>query len=404
MLEEGDDEWKSDSDHDEDGDDEGDITAKQAQNGRDIQGIPWEQVRFTRERYRENRLQHYNNYVNLEVDREVLDKQCKRFSKGGQFYGFQLNTRKARCTIVHFQLRNLVWATSKHDVYVMHNNAVHHWNAVSRKATEVLNLDQPRGVQISTMCVHKNLLVVGGFSGELVAKDLNQKELIYSTRIAHDDSAITNAVEIFDMPGMPGGTRVLTSNNDSVVRLFDVTTFKCLNNFRFEWAVNYAVPSPDRKMLAVVGDSPAGILADFSTGKPILSLEGHLDFSFAVAWHPEGNLLATGNQDSTTRLWDVRNTKEAITVLQGRIGAIRALRFSNDGKFLAMAEPLDFVHLFDLKDNCNRCQEIDLFGEVAGVAFSPDCESFFVGTEDLTYGSLLEFNRFKADRDDYYFP
>ena len=69
-----------------------------------------------------------------------------------------------------------------------------------------------------------------------------------------------------------------------------------------------------------------------------------------------------------------------------------------------MAEPADFVHIFNLKENCNRCQEIDLFGEVAGISFSPDSEAFFIGTEDLTYGSLLEFDRFHADRDDYHFP
>uniref|UniRef100_A0A7S0RS80 DUF2415 domain-containing protein n=1 Tax=Pyramimonas obovata TaxID=1411642 RepID=A0A7S0RS80_9CHLO len=400
MLEE-EEEWESESELDDD------TTPEQARKGRDIQGIPWHEVRFTRERYRETRLLNYHNYVNREdeVDRNVLAKQSKRFKKGGQYYAFQLNTRKVRCTIVHFQLRNLVWATSKHDVYIMHNSTVLHWNAVSRRATEVLNLDRPREVgrvQISTMCVHRNLLVAGGFSGELVAKDLNRKELMYSTRITHDDSAITNAVEIFDMPG--GGTRVLASNNDSVVRCFDAGTFACLNRFRYQWAVNYAVPSPDRKLLAVVGDSPEGILADFSTGKSVATLEGHQDFSFAVAWHPDGNLFATGNQDTTTRVWDVRNTKEAITVLQGRMGAVRALRFSPDGKFLAMAEPADFVHLFNLKENCNRCQEIDLFGEVAGISFSPDSEAFFIGTEDLTYGSLLEFDRFHADRDDYYFP
>ena len=38
---------------------------------------------------------------------------------------------------MHFQLRNLVWATSKHDVYVAHNNCVHHWSPVTQRASEV---------------------------------------------------------------------------------------------------------------------------------------------------------------------------------------------------------------------------------------------------------------------------
>jgi hypothetical protein len=64
------------------------------------------------------------------------------------------------------------------------------------------------------------------------------------------------------------------------------------------------------------------------------------------------------------RLWDVRNLKEAVKVLKGRIGAVRSLRFSGDGRHLAMAEPADFVHVFETGKDYGRSQEIDLFGEV----------------------------------------
>lgn len=69
-------------------------------------------------------------------------------------------------------------------------------------------------------------------------------------------------------------------------------------------------------------------------------------------------------QDSTTRVWDIRYLASALTVVRGRIGAVRSLRFSPDGNFLAMAEPADFVHLLDVKSDFSRSQEIDLFGEV----------------------------------------
>lgn len=48
--------------------------------------------------------------------------------------------------------------------------------------------------------------------------------------------------------------------------------------------------------MAVVGDDPVAQLTDLKTGKPVAALQGHLDYSFAAAWHPDGNLLATGNQ------------------------------------------------------------------------------------------------------------
>ena len=51
----------------------------------------------------------------------------------------------------------------------------------------------------------------------------------------------------------------------------------------------------------MVGDDPVARLTDLKTGKPVAALKGHLDYSFAAAWHPDGHLLATGNQVSACR-------------------------------------------------------------------------------------------------------
>lgn len=75
------------------------------------------------------------------------------------------------------------------------------------------------------------------------------------------------------------------------------------------------------------------------------------------------------------------------------MGAIRAIKFSSDGQFMAMAEPADFVHIMDTQSGYIKGQEIDLFGEIAGISFSPDTEALFVGIADRTYGSILEFNK-----------
>eukprot|EP00245_Coleochaete_scutata_P000350 TRINITY_DN1043_c0_g1_i1.p1 TRINITY_DN1043_c0_g1~~TRINITY_DN1043_c0_g1_i1.p1 ORF type:complete len:481 (+),score=80.33 TRINITY_DN1043_c0_g1_i1:88-1443(+) len=390
-----------------------DTNSAQAQRGKDIQGIPWARFQFTRENYRKTRLEQYKNYENLNQPHELIEKECKKVEKDGQFFDFRYNTRQMKSTIVHFQLRNLVWATSKHDVYVMHQYAINHWSPLSRKCTKVLNLGGHEGfgaeqgqspytpahdlgkVQISTMCARKNLLVAGGFRGEMVCKILDRQGLAFSARITYDDNAITNAIEIFDAPS--GATRILSSNNDSIVRVFDTGAFQSLSKFHFPWAVNHTSASPDGKLMVVVGDDPQGLLADTQSGKAIATLTGHLDFSFASAWHPDGRVFATGNQDTSCRLWDIRYLGSSLATLMGRMGAIRSLRFSSDGKFLAMAEPADFVHVFDAKQDYAQSQEIDLFGEVAGISFSPDGESLYIGVADRTYGSLLEYNRHHSD-------
>lgn len=241
------------------------------------------------------------------------------------------------------------------------------------------------------MAVKDNLIVAGGFQGELICKYLNQPGVVFSTKVTSDENAITNAVEIYQTSN--GSTRLMTANNDCLVRVFDAENFALLSQFRFSWSVNSTSVSPNGKLLAVLGDSIDCLIADAKTGKVIENLKGHSDYSFASAWHPDGHILATGNQDTTCRLWDVRNLSESLAVLKGRMAAIRGVKFSEDGHFMAVAEPADFVHIYDARADYCKAQEIDLFGEIAGMSFSPDAEAFFVGTADRTYGSLLEFSR-----------
>ena len=100
-------------------------------------------------------------------------------------------------------------------------------------------------------------------------------------------------------------------------------------------------------MISIVGDNCDVHLHDMSSKRAVQSLQGHLDWSFAVNWHPNGNLLATGNQDCTARLWDIRQPRQSLDVLPSTMGAVRSCRFSPDGLSLAVSEPADFVHLYD---------------------------------------------------------
>ncbi|KAK1406913.1 hypothetical protein QVD17_38522 [Tagetes erecta] len=383
-----------------------DTCAAQARRGKDIQGIPWERLSITRDKYRQTRLEQYKNYENIPHSGEGSEKACKATTKTGLFYDFRQSSRSARSTILHFQLRNLVWATSKHDVYFMSHFSVFHWSSLKRDKKEVLNVAghvAPREkhpgsllegftqTQVSTMAVKDNLLVAGGFQGELICKYLDRPGVCFCSKTTYDENAITNALEIYATPS--GALHFTASNNDCGVRQFDVENFQMTKHFRFPWPVNHTSISPDGKLLIIVGDNPEGLLVDTRSGKTVTSLHGHLDFSFASAWHPDGQTFATGNQDKTCRVWDIRNLSKSVTALKGNIGAIRSIRYSSDGRFMTMAEPADFVHVFDVKSGYELEQEIDFFGEISGTSFSPDTETLFIGVWDRMYGSLLELGR-----------
>ncbi|KAK6154570.1 hypothetical protein DH2020_008818 [Rehmannia glutinosa] len=392
-----------------------DTYAAEARKGKDIQGIPWERLSISREKYRQTRLEQYKNYENIPQSGRGSEKECKLTRKGGAFYEFWQNTRSVKSTILHFQLRNLVWSTSKHDVYLMSHYSIIHWSSLSSKKTEVLNvsghvapktpgslLEGFTQTQVSTLAVRDNLLIAGGFQGSLFARDylitpsydetdLDRPGVSFCTRTTYDDNAITNAIDIYHGPS--GSVHFTASNNDCGVRDFDMERFQLVKHFSYPWPVNHTSLSPDGKVIAIVGDNPEGMLVDSQTGKTIAHVRGHLDFSFASAWHPNGYVFATGNQDKTCRVWDARNLSKSVAVLKGNLGAIRSIRFTSDGQFMATAEPADFVHVYDVKNDYDKEQEIDFFGEISGLSFSPDTESLFIGVWDRTYGSLLQYNR-----------
>jgi len=104
--------------------------------------------------------------------------------------------------------------------------------------------------------------------------------------------------------------------------------------------------------------------------KPTLVVQtGHDGNVTAVAFSPDGKILATGSYDNTLRLWDTRTGSELTTIAHTH-GPIEHLRFTSDGKKLGGAVFSD-IKLWD----ANSGEELQTFKtniSSAVFAFSPD--------------------------------
>jgi WD40 repeat protein len=123
------------------------------------------------------------------------------------------------------------------------------------------------------------------------------------------------------------------------------------------------------------------------------TLHGHSDFSFASAWNPDNQTWTTRNQDKNCRVWDIWNLSKSVAVLHGNMEAIRCIRYTSDGKFMAMSESADFLHIFDVASGYMRRQEVEFFGDVSGISFSPHTENLFLGTKAGNNNNLMVFHR-----------
>ena len=67
----------------------------------------------------------------------------------------------------------------------------------------------------------------------------------------------------------------------------------------------------------------------------------------SVAFSPDGNTLASGSQDDTIKLWDVRAGQELRT-LRGHKDSVWSVRYSPDGSALASGSKDKMIKLWNV--------------------------------------------------------
>jgi WD40 repeat protein len=121
---------------------------------------------------------------------------------------------------------------------------------------------------------------------------------------------------------------------------------------------------------------PASNLGQSKTdGRPELVLQtGHTQGVFALAFSPDGRLLASGGEDYSVKVWEL-STGHLLRTLAGHAGEINAVTFSPDGRILASASRDKSVKLWDattgkLVRTLNKHSE-----SVLAIAFASDGRS-----------------------------
>jgi WD40 repeat protein len=86
----------------------------------------------------------------------------------------------------------------------------------------------------------------------------------------------------------------------------------------------------------------------------LYTLEGHHDWVNSIAFSPNGKLLASGSEDNTIKLWEVKTGATLRTLKKrwwrkGHDAPVRSVAFSPDGKILASGSDDNTVKLWDIK-------------------------------------------------------
>jgi WD40 repeat protein len=104
--------------------------------------------------------------------------------------------------------------------------------------------------------------------------------------------------------------------------------------------------SPDGTMLAASGSDHHVRVWDAKTGKTLLSFTRHLSTVFALGWSPDGKLLASAGFDGIVEVWDARSGASVYSY-QAQQAQINALAWSPDGRRIASAGNDQTVQVWD---------------------------------------------------------
>jgi len=134
--------------------------------------------------------------------------------------------------------------------------------------------------------------------------------------------------------------------------------------------------SKDGARLAIAegepGRSGAIRLLDFATGNVLFTLDKEKDECYAVAFSPDGKLVAGGAQDGTVKIWNAADGK-LVNTLKELNGWVTGIAFSPDGKLMA-ASSMDRTAEVWVTNGWKPLTQLpeNPSGPVNAVAFSPD--------------------------------
>ncbi|KAI8092286.1 WD40-repeat-containing domain protein [Gilbertella persicaria] len=293
-------------------------------------------------------------------------------------------THYATSFIQHWQLRDLIYASSKFTLMHPRRNSIYMYDTRLEKDTCFQDSLPFTPTSIHTKCGY---LVAGGQTGMLMIKQLESGW----SKIWSVGRGLNNSVHL---SSHGKNIRMTVCNNDQTVTLWRVPEMDKIQTLKLPSAINATSVSPNQQYMVMVSDGGVAYLytidkEGYYTNK--LEYKVSEEPSLSCAWHPSSTLFAITSQDgyvsiysidSTQRLYHLGSTENRKTKK-----APRSIQFSSGTlDLLAYAEHVSHVYIVDTRTFQTR-QIVRLSPEhqdqaITGLTFSPDGRTIFVGLED----------------------
>jgi WD40 repeat protein len=251
---------------------------------------------------------------------------------------------------------------------------IHLWNMQTGKQRRCLETDEFMAISFNP--TGNTLISIS--STTLQLWDLKTGKAVNRVPLNLDKPSKPIAVAI-----SPDNKMVAASFEDHSIQLWDLETGHHLKQLQIDDALGpmqLLTFSPDSQRLALA--SHLILLWDVHTGELVRQIEGRSDgvnpghdMINALAFSPNGDLIASGIGHNNVYLWDVKSgefRQHYYGELRGHSAPINTVAFSPHGKTLAAGSDYNVIFLWDVATAKQlACLEGHNYG-VSSIAFSPD--------------------------------
>lgn len=140
--------------------------------------------------------------------------------------------------------------------------------------------------------------------------------------------------------------------------------------------------SPDGKLLASAGEDCQVCISEALTGKAVFTYQQqHTASVRALAWSPNSKYVASAGNDRTVQIWQAQDGREFSTYREHRRW-VQALSWSPDAKLIASGDASGQIHLWNPRNGQRQSIYRQHHASLHALGFSPDGALIVSGDED----------------------